>query len=354
MAVFGITGSLAGPSDGFFYKTKTVTERVTLIFRPDPTRIPAEGNVTVIEQADGLVVVDAGGSPIGGLRIVEKIKSISRKPVRFLIYTHYHGDHNLGAGAFLKAWPGLVIVSTAKTRANMIGAPMDYIKTYDKTYDGYRGVIASALADPSTPQGERSRWKQLAEDLPEIEKAYRNLSAYPAQVTFDERLVLNDNNAPVEISFPGNANTDGDAIVWMPKQRVLCSGDIVVHPVPYASASFPKSWMKVLEKLNAMDFAYLIPGHGAVLSDHVYLEKLIGALGNVRGWVAPYASKGVAMDDVYKAFQNSAIRETLLAEFAGDDAWNRRWMRGVFLSAFLSNAYKEARGEAIVQGHDGG
>ncbi|MBI1329260.1 MAG: MBL fold metallo-hydrolase [Alphaproteobacteria bacterium] len=66
-----------------------------------------------MRPAHGLVVVDAG-APIGGLRIVEKIKSISRKPVRFLIYTHYHGDHNLGAGAFLNAWPGRVIVSTEK------------------------------------------------------------------------------------------------------------------------------------------------------------------------------------------------------------------------------------------------
>lgn len=55
----------------------------------------------------------------------------------------------------------------------MIGAPMDYVKTYDKTYDGYRGVVTSALTDPSTPQGERARWKQLAEDLPGIEKASR-------------------------------------------------------------------------------------------------------------------------------------------------------------------------------------
>jgi glyoxylase-like metal-dependent hydrolase (beta-lactamase superfamily II) len=62
------------------------------------------------------VVVDAGGAPASGQAVVSEIRKISPKPVRFLIYTHYHGDHNLGAGAFRAAWPGCVIVSTARTR----------------------------------------------------------------------------------------------------------------------------------------------------------------------------------------------------------------------------------------------
>ena len=99
LAVLAFGSAGASPaSDGFFYETKPVTDHVTLIYRPDPVRVPAEGNVTVIEQTDGLVVVDAGGSPVGGTRIVAKIRVLSKKPVRYLVYTHYH-DLVSGAGA---------------------------------------------------------------------------------------------------------------------------------------------------------------------------------------------------------------------------------------------------------------
>ena len=90
---------------------------------------PFEGNVVVFEQSAGLVVVNAGGSIPSDRNVVAAIRTLSRKPVRFVVYTHYHGDHNLGAGAFLRAWPGVVIVSSEATRANMTGAPMVYIKT---------------------------------------------------------------------------------------------------------------------------------------------------------------------------------------------------------------------------------
>jgi len=342
--------AFAKPSDGFFYETRKITDHVDLIYRPDPVRVPAEGNITVIDQQDGLVVIDAGGSPVGGERVVQKIKKLSRKPVRFLIYTHYHGDHNLGAGAFLKAWPNVTIISTEKTRENMAGAPMDYIKTYDKAYEGYADVIKDRLSKPDTPETERVRWAQLREDLPLIVKAYHNLVAYPARMTFNDHISLYDPAAPVEVMFLGRANTDGDAVIWLPKQRVLASGDIVVHPIPYASASFPGEWIDVLRKLEGFDFAYLIPGHGEVQTDRQYLDKLIATLSDIRAQVTPLAQKGMSLADVRKQVNGRDI----LQSYAGDNGWDRLWMRSVFLNAIIGNAYKEAKGEAIVQGHDDG
>ena len=61
------------------------------------------GNVTVIEQSDGLVLVDAGGSPGAGRRIVEMVRSISRKPVKAIIISQWHGDKPQGLSELLKA-----------------------------------------------------------------------------------------------------------------------------------------------------------------------------------------------------------------------------------------------------------
>jgi glyoxylase-like metal-dependent hydrolase (beta-lactamase superfamily II) len=131
---------------------------------------------------------------------------------------------------------------------------------------------------------------------------------------------------------------------------VLATGDIVVNPIPYASASYPASWLNVIDQLEARDFAFLVPGHGAIQKDRGYLDKLKAAIGDVRSQVGPLAAKGMTLADVRKTVQLAPLQD----EFAGTDTWDRRQMLGFFLDALVSNAYKEAKGEPIVQGHDGG
>jgi glyoxylase-like metal-dependent hydrolase (beta-lactamase superfamily II) len=328
----------------FARETQKVTDHVWLIDKPHPTDPPFEGNSVVIEQGDGLVVVDAGGSPVSGRAIVAQIRKVSPKPVKWLIYTHYHGDHNLGAGAFRAAWPGVRIISTARTYENMTGPPMAYVATYAKSYGDMAAYAAGEAKDEKIPQGARDGWARTAAAGPGMVAGYTGLKVYPADMTFSDRLTLPDPVAPVEIAFLGRANTDGDAVVWLPKQRVLASGDIVVAPIPYAAHTYPAEWVAVLKTLKTYDFAYLIPGHGAVQTDAAYIDRLILTLEEVRAQVLPL--KDLPLEEVRKKVALKPIAE----RFAGDDPWLRTLMGAVFLGDLVSNAWKEARGEAVVQG----
>ena len=332
--------------DGFARVIRKVTDRVWLVERPEAVFAPFEGNVEVIEQADGLVVVDAGGAPPAGRHIVRLIRSVSAKPVKAIVYTHYHGDHHLGAGELLQAWPHAAVISTRKTRENMLGKPMAYIQTYGKSYGDMAGYAKQQAAIDSLPASLRDGWGRFAAAGPSIVAGYTGLRAYPATITFDEALSLPDSLAPVEVRFLGRANTDGDAVVWLPRQRVLCSGDIVVHPIPYASACFLGEWIGVLQKLKAYDFAYLVPGHGEVQTDREYVDRVIWALGEVRSQVGPLAKEGKSLDEVRRAVRLDALKD----RFAGDDAWKRFLMSAVFLGDVVKNAYQEARGDSIIQG----
>ncbi len=338
------------PRDGFLRVTHKVADHVWLIERPVSIDAPYEGNSIVFEQKDALVVVDAGGAPVSGRYIVEAIAAISPKPVRTLVYTHYHGDHNLGAGAFVARWPGLTIVSTAATRASMTGKPMAYIQRYG---EDYAGAVAAARRNAQSPKASpsmRAGWREYVETGDSMVAAYRQLEAWPAGLTFTDRLTLEDDEVPLEVMFLGLANTDGDAVVFAPRQRVVASGDIVVAPLPYASASYPASWIGVLDRLKALDFATLVPGHGEVQHDRAYVDAVQGLLRAIVAQVVPLAREGVPLDEVRKRVDVAALR----ASFTGGDDWRGFLFDNFFLNAAVSNAWREARGEPIRQGIDGG
>jgi len=337
--------------DPYARSTTPVADHIWLIYRTySSTEAPFEGNVEVFEQSDGLVVVDAGGCPLSGEHVVRQIRALSAKPVKYLVYTHYHGDHNLGAGAFRRAWPNAVVISTAATRDNMTSAPMNYIKTYGHDYQGMIDYAERQLTSADLPESKRRGWQRIADIGPAMVAAYSSLAAYPADLTFVDRVTIPDAVTPVEVRFLGRANTDGDAVAWAPKQRVIAAGDIVVSPIPYASASYISDWIDVLGKLRAIDYAALVPGHGRVQSDKVYIDKLIRALMEIRSRIRSLVASGTSLEDI----QKQTIFDGQLSDFAGDDEWQRALMRSFFLKAIVSNAYKEATGEQIVQGRDGG
>ncbi|OIQ67447.1 metallo-beta-lactamase superfamily protein [mine drainage metagenome] len=341
-----LAAAAQAPPDVFARQTLAVTDRVHLIYKPAVTDPPFEGNVVVIEQSAGLVVVDAGGSPVSGRDVVDEIRKFSRKPVRWLIYTHYHGDHNLGAGAFRQAWPKLRIVSTAATRTNMTGPAMDYVRTYAKSYGDMAAFAATQARDEHLPQALRDGWARTAAAGPGMVAGYTDMSVYPADQTFTDRFSIPDHAAPVEVMFLGRGNTDGDAVVWAPKQRVVASGDLVVAPIPYAAHTYPGEWIATLKRLEGLDFAYLVPGHGPVETDRAYVDKVITALDNVRAQVGPLARADVLLDEVRKRIDLKPMRH----DFAGDDPWLGFLFGAVFAGDLVSNAYKEARGETVIQG----
>jgi glyoxylase-like metal-dependent hydrolase (beta-lactamase superfamily II) len=361
MAAVTVTGaqrpSDAIPSvdDAFVRLSVPVTARVSLIYKPEggaggPGSLvaPFEGNVTVIEQDTSLVVVDAGGSPLSGRHVVEEIRKISSKPVAWLIYTHYHGDHNLGAGALREAWPAMRIVSTEATKTNMTGTPMEYAKTYDNGYQETLDFARQQYDDPATPAAVKEGWAGFIRHGKSMVSAYAGMHAWPADETFTTTFSIPDDIAPVELRYLGRANTDGDAIVWLPKQRVLVSGDIVVHPMPYASATYPKDWIAALQALKAIDYKYLIPGHGAVLTDTAYLDTLIGALSDVRTQIGALAAQGLTFEEARAKWDFTKLKTT----FCGDDPWKRFLLNAFYLGALTQNAWKEAKGIPIVQGKD--
>lgn len=190
-------------------------------------------NAGIIIGKDYLVAVDSLMSAREARRFIKDIRKVSKKPVKFLINTHYHLDHSLGNSEFAKL--GAIIISQENDKANMQkagGGMLQYAKQ-------------SGLSDQDL-QGTRL--------------------AYPT-LTFKERLTLDLGNNQVEIIYPGPSHTSGSVLVYVPKEKVLFAGDTLFTAFhPFLGEANIEGWVKVLDAIMAMDVAKIIPGHGPVSS----------------------------------------------------------------------------------------
>lgn len=156
-----------------------------------------------------------------------------------------------------------------------------------------------------------------------------------------ERLVIDDPIAPVEALFLGRANTNGDLIAWLPRQRVVASGDVVVSPVPYMFYVYPSEWLAVLERLRALRYDVLIPGHGAPIRDTQYLDSLSAFIEAARKAGARAAAAG-------KPPECSRLDvEAWRHRIAGTDSWYTEWFEVYAAEPLLESAHQEATGAPL-------
>lgn len=342
--------------DGYFQTIVRVDDGVWLIAQPQPFHIQPIGNVVVIEQSDGLVLIDAGGSPGAGRRIVELVRSVSDKPVKAVAITHWHGDHVLGLSAIAQAWPTTEIVATDVTDAHLRGRSMKaYPKgapdaalqaAFDARLDGAETFLRDTLAKPGLSERERAGFEASHRLFAQYRQDTRGLVLALPTRTFGDSLRLDDGLRPVELLHPGRGNTDGDLVAWLPRQRVLATGDLLVAPIPFGFNAYPADWQATLRALEAKRPAVWIPGHGAPMRDSAYAGRVIALIGHTRDAVAPLAKQGTSMEEAKKRVDLSADR----AVFVGDDPWLTRWFDRYWTQPFTDAAYREAKGQPIEQG----
>jgi len=331
-----------------------VNPKVHLLAMPDDWYAQLAGNVVVIEQSDGFVIVDSGGNAGNGRAVVRYARSLANKPIKAVMITHWHGDHPQGISAIRDAYPNVRIISTRGTEAGILG-PASYNIGYhaDPKFDRATAAASQKLADTYSkllddPKVAADRKERIRKALGQFDLMTRDfVGSYlvPPTETFEHELVINDREVPVHMMFLGRANTDGDAIAWLPKQKIVASGDIVVSPYPFGFGSYPAEWIQTLGKLKALGFTTLIPGHGHPMTDATYIDRLVAAIRDVQTEVGPLAKAGVSLDDVRKKVDFSKS----IAMF-GDTPQVKANLQGLFFDPMIGNEYKEARGEPIVQG----
>ncbi len=182
-----------------------------------------------IEMKDYLIVVDAN-FPSGAEACLADIKKTTQKPVKYVFDTHHHGDHAYGNPVWTRL--GATTLATVGVAEEM------------KRY-------------------EPKRWQDTAKQRKDV--AALNLpTAEPPKQTFKEsKFVLEDGTRRVEFHFLGWAHTRGDGFVYLPKEKILCTGDAAVNgPYNYMADGNSANWPKVVEKARQFDAVTILPGDG--------------------------------------------------------------------------------------------
>lgn len=351
---FSTASSVAAAVEIQPFEARAVAPKVHVLSTPEDYFGPVIGNVTLIEQSDGFVVIDSGLTAANGRAVVAYARSIADKPIKAVAITHWHNDHPQGVSAIRDTFPNVRIIATPATEQGMLGAeafdvgyaPDPRFDTQMKAQvDQTKESLAKLLADTATATDRKERIKKALVHYDHFLKDFSGTYIVPPTETFERELLLDDRDMPVRLLHLGKANTPGDLLAWLPNQKIVVTGDIVVAPTPFGFFSYPGEWIETIGKVKALGFATLIPGHGQPMTDSLYLDKLVAAIGDVRAQVDPLAKAGMPIEEVRKK-----VDFTKSVALFGDTPRIKANAQGLFFDPMIPNAYKEARGEPIIQG----
>jgi len=261
-----------------------LSDNVFAILHANATDEWPHGNTGFVVGRRSVFVIDSTYLPSRARADIDLIGRVTDKPVSKLVTTHWHFDHNYGAIAYRDKFPDIELIAERET-ARWIELNQRYWQQLSTRPDSPRRAavaeLEAALARGAGENGvafsseERSRREQvIAQRRNELNELTSIQIVRPEQI-FDGALNLRFEGARIEIRDWGPANSPHDCTIWLPRDRILFTGDILVQdPLPYTGASWPVHWAPVLRQIEAIPIAKLVPGHGPVMTDHNYTRAV--------------------------------------------------------------------------------
>ena len=316
-------------------RLERLADGVYAIVHDDATEAWPHGNTGVVVGDDGVLVVDATYLPARARADIALIRRVTDRPVRWLVNTHWHGDHTHGNGVYRDAFPGLAIVGSRESRGlielNLVKLPAGAAAPSSAnraTLARLEAQLASGRDTAGVPLAEEARRRLAAnvrERRAELEELAR-VRVAPPNLLFDTELVLHLGARRVELRNRGRANSPADVTVWLPGERVLFTGDVVVHPLPYVIGAWPLPWIDVLRQVEALPVAALVPGHGPVMGDHAYTRQVRELLEATRTRIDSLYRQGRTLGQVPDLVDLGDFRERFRLE-DGNPAPAALWAR---------------------------
>jgi glyoxylase-like metal-dependent hydrolase (beta-lactamase superfamily II) len=144
----------------------------------------------------------------------------------------------------------------------------------------------------------------------------------------------------IKILWLGNGNTRGDIVVFLPKEKIVATGDLVVFPIPFLFESYYKEWTQTLTRLDNLGAEIYMPGHGFIEYDKSYLRQVKGLLTDLVAEVDKAVKEGLSLEETQKRITLPEWRK----KFAGEDANKQQVFDQFVLAPGIEGAWHQAKG----------
>src|SRR5947209_2481333 len=243
--------------DGVYYATASGTMNVG-------------ANSPIILADDEALIIDSEITPAAGRALAADLKAITNKPIRYVVDSHYHYDHAHGNQVFMR---DAQVIGHDNTRRRMLGTVLEQF-TYLRSVQQVPTQVAALkerIAKEADAQQKAALERQVANSVAYLEQVKETVVT-PPNLTFDKTMTLIRGGREIRILYLGRGHTDTDVVVYLPKERIVCTGDLMESVPSYMGDSFPEDWITTLDKLKAIDFDTTMPGHGVVFTGKAKIE----------------------------------------------------------------------------------
>lgn len=238
-------------------------------------------NGAFIITDDGVFVVDTHLRPSWARDLIQAIGERTSLPVRYVINTHWHNDHTQGNQAYLESFPkNTEFISHHYTREDILNQAIPSVKKALETdVPNQIAGIRKQLETGKGPDGQelsQERKMQLQTQL-ESQIAYleelRSMQITIPNLSFEKSLIFYKGERQIQILYFGQGHTRGDVVIYLPRERVIITGDLLTGGLPFMRDAIPSAWAGTLEGVGKLDFDKVIGGHGPVQlgKDRLYL-----------------------------------------------------------------------------------
>ncbi len=220
-----------------------------------------DSNTSFIISDTGVLVIDTRPNPDEALKVLREIRKITSKPIKYVINTHFHGDHVFGNQIFAEA---SAIIAHKNVRLFLEG------KTGEEHLAQFKNMGIPGLEDTRII-------------IPDI--------------TYHRGLDIIFGKFNLQVRYLGKGHTDSDTIIYIPEEKILITGDLVFNgKIPFAGHAHISEWIKRVEDLEKFDANIIIPGHGDV-GDKSMIQKMKQYLTELKNAVIEQVSKGKSLEE---------------------------------------------------------
>lgn len=314
------------------------------LFRTSPHGdVGMSGNAVALVGDDGVLVFDTTATPAAASAILAEIRKLTPLPVRYVVNSHWHWDHWGGNQVFAEAFPGVALITHTQTRELMLTVePRWNERGLKQDLPRYLEDLARSLAEAKAKGAPAERIRaaeeRLAADRDFLAQKSGERKTVP-NVTFGETMTVWLGRREVRI-LHARAITPGDTYLFLPQEKILITGDIVIDPYPFAiGGSYPAEWAATLRQLAALKPALVIPGHGEAQAGSALLERNLAMFDEVMRRVREAKAAGQSAEQVAAALDGESSR---LAAMVG--VTDSETFKGYFLDVFVKRCYRELEG----------